>query len=101
VTVDGLNVAVIPGGAPETESETGELNPATAVSDTDTLALVPVFSSTDVGAVVIEKSGFGFEFPNTMFVTGWISIPLGAMPVWPCRKSNIAIPVIWTGTFAV
>jgi hypothetical protein len=68
--VDGLRVAVIPSGAPETESDTGELNPATAVSDTETLALVPVFSSTDVGEVAIEKSGFGGEFPNTMFVTG-------------------------------
>lgn len=96
-----MNVAVIPGGVPETESDTGELNPATAVSDTDTLALVPVFSSTDVGEVVIEKSGFGLEFPNKMFVTGWSSIPLGATPVWPCRKSNIPIPIIWTGTFAV
>jgi hypothetical protein len=100
VTVDGLNVAVIPGGAPETESDTGELNPANAVSDTDTLALVPVFSSTDGGEVVIEKSGFGFGL-NTMFSTGWSSIPLGATPVWPCRKSNIPTPVIWTGTFTV
>lgn len=95
-------MAVIPAGAPERESDTGELDPANSVTNTDTLALVPAFSSTDVGVVVMEKSGFGLEFPlNTMFVTGWISIPLGATPVWPCRKSNIAIPVIWTGTFAV
>jgi hypothetical protein len=95
-------VAVIPGGAPETESDTGELNPAKAVSDTDTLALVPVFNSTDVGEVVKAKSGFGLEFGlNTMSSTGWSSIPLGATPVWPCKKSNIPIPLSWTGTLTV
>ncbi len=94
-------MAVIPGGAPETEMETGELNPASAASDTETLALFPPFKSTDVGEVAIEKSGVGLTFQKTMFVTGWISIPFGASPVCPCRKSNIATPVIWTGTFAV
>ena len=34
-------------------------------------------------------------------ITGCNSIPFGATPVWPWRKSNIPIPVMRTGVLVV
>src|SRR5262249_32280200 len=39
--------------------------------------------------------------PKQIDRTGCSSIPFGATPVWPCKKSNIGIPVTVTGIFAV
>ncbi len=38
--------------------------------------------------------------PNWMSSTACSSMPLGATPVWPCRKSKKPTPVTVTGTFA-
>ena len=60
---------------------------------------VPCGSESEAGDALIEKSALlGLK---TMLSTGWISMPFGATPVWPWRKSNIPTPVICTGMLAV
>jgi len=94
----GVKVATAPEGKPEAESETAELNDPDMVVEIVELAAVPCCIDRVDGESETEKS---LEGLNCTSKTGCSSIPLGATPVWPCKKSNIPTPVIVTGMFAV
>lgn len=96
----GLKLAVTPAGKPEAERLTAELNPPDPDVDMVVVAELPWVIDKFVGAALTVKSG---PVPGlkTMSSTGCSSIPLGATPVWPCRKSNMPTPVIFTGILAV
>src|SRR3954447_22389250 len=96
----GLNVAEAPEGTPETESETDELTPPLTLVETVALPLLPEAIVSADGETESVKSGEVLGL-NTMLSTEWISMPFGATPVWPWRKSNMPTPVICTGTLAV
>ena len=88
-----MNVAVAPAGSPEALSETAELKPPETVVDTVVFTEPPCTADTEDGEAEIEKSGVLVGL-NTMLSTGCSSMPFGATPVWPCRKSNMPTPVI-------
>ena len=96
----GLKLAVTPAGRPEAERLTAELNPPEPVVETVVLAELPCVMERLVSAVLKAKSGV---VPGLKMIsnTACNSIPFGATPVWPCRKSNIPTPVTCTGMFAV
>jgi len=54
-----------------------------------------------VGDADKAKSGVCVPGLKMTSKTGCSSIPLGATPVCPCRKSNMPTPLIWTGMLAV
>jgi hypothetical protein len=97
----GLNEAVTPEGSPVAESETAELNPPETVVEMLVALLPPCATETLVGEALTAKSGAGLPGLKIMSNTGWSSIPFGATPVCPCRKSNMPTPVIFTGIFTV
>ena len=96
----GLKLAVTPAGNPVTERLTEELNQPEPVVEIVSEAVPPCVSDKLVGAALTEKSE---PVPglNTMSSTACNSIPFGATPVCPWRKSNIPTPVTFTGIFAV
>jgi len=96
----GLKLAVTPAGSPEAENEIAELNPPVTEVVIAVLPELPWVTERLVGEALRLKSGV-VPGLKTMFRTGWSSIPLGATPVWPCKKSNMPTPVICTGIFAV
>ena len=96
--VDGLKAALTPDGNPDAEREIAELNDPDRVVDTVELPDEPCWIERLDGESETEKS---LEPANCTSSTGCSSMPLGATPVWPCRKSNIPTPVIVTGIFAV
>lgn len=96
--VDGLKAALTPDGSPDAEREIAELNDPDRVVDTVELPDEPCWIERVDGESETEKS---LEPANCTSSTGCSSIPLGATPVWPCRKSNIPTPVIVTGILAV
>ena len=96
----GLKFAVTPEGKPETDSDTAELNPPSAAVETLVLPELPWVTERLAGEALRLKSGVWLGL-KTMFRTGWSSMPLGATPVCPCRKSNIPTPVTCTGMLAV
>ena len=53
------------------------------------------------GVVMLAETVLEAEGLKMMSMTGWSSMPFGATPVWPWRKSNMPMPVMRTGTFAV
>src|SRR5260221_2104601 len=84
----GLNAALAPVGRPVVVNATEELKPPeTAVVIVDTPA-PPWATETAMGLDEIVKSGLvpGLKM---MSRTAWISMPFGATPVCPCRKSNM------------
>jgi len=98
----GLKLAVTPLGSPEIESATDELNPFETEVE---IVLVPepelpCVTVKLVGEALRAKSGLEPGL-KTISRIGCSSIPLGATPVCPCRKSNIPTPVTFTGMFAV
>ncbi len=95
----GLKLAVTPAGKPEALSETAELKPPLIAVVIDVLPEPPCVTDRLVGAALTLKSAVapGLKITSS---TGCSSIPLGATPVCPCRKSNIPTPLIWTGIFA-
>jgi len=97
----GLNAAVTPAGSPLAESDTAELNPPEIVVETVVVFVPPCATDTVVGDVVRAKSGVCVPGLKITSRTGCSSIPLGATPVCPCRKSNMPTPLIWTGILAV
>ena len=94
----GVKLATAPEGKPEAVKETAELNVPEMAVETVVLALVPCCTDRLDGESETEKSLDGLNWTSR---TGCSSMPLGATPVWPCRKSNIPTPVIVTGIFAV
>ena len=96
----GLKLAVTPLGKPEIERATDELNPFETEVETVLLAELPCVTERLVGEALRAKSGLvpGLKMTSR---TGCNSIPLGATPVCPCRKSNMPMPLICTGMFAV
>jgi hypothetical protein len=96
----GLKLAVTPLGRPEIESATDELNPFETEVEIVLVAELPCVTDKLVGDALRAKSGL-VPGLKTMSRIGCSSIPLGATPVWPCRKSNMPTPVIFTGMFAV
>jgi hypothetical protein len=96
--VDGLKAALSPVGSPDAESETAELNEPDSVVDTVELPDAPCWIDRLDGESETEKS---LEPANCTSNTGCSSMPLGATPVCPWRKSNIPTPVIVTGILAV
>jgi hypothetical protein len=96
----GLKLAVTPAGMPEAERLTAELNPPLPEVEMVVVAELPWLTAKLVGAALTVKSG---PVPGlkTMSSTGCSSIPLGATPVWPWRKSNMPAPVTFTGMLAV
>ena len=97
----GLKEAVTPAGSPVAESETAELKPPETVVETVVVLLPPCATDTVVGDAVRAKFGVGLPGLKITSSTGCSSIPLGATPVCPCRKSNMPTPLIWTGMLAV
>ncbi len=98
--VVGLKLAVTPLGRPEIESATDELNPFEPEVEIVLVAELPCVTDRLVGEALRAKSGL-VPGLNTMSRIGCSSIPLGATPVCPCRKSNMPTPVTFTGMFAV
>jgi hypothetical protein len=96
----GLKLAEAPDGSPEAERETAELKPPETEVETVVVAEPPCTAETEPGEAEIEKSGVLVGL-KTMLRTAWSSIPLGATPVWPWRKSNMPTPLICTGMLAV
>src|SRR5436305_1969130 len=96
----GSNAAAAPEGSPEALSEMAELKPPETAVETVVFTEPPCTAETEPGEAEIVKSGLVLGL-KMMFSTGWSSIPFGATPVWPCRKSNMPTPVIWTGMLAV
>lgn len=96
----GLKLAVTPAGNPDAERLTAELNPPDPAVDMVVVPELPWVTDKLVGAALAVKSG---PVPGlkTMSSTACSSIPFGATPVWPCRKSNMPTPVTFTGMFAV
>ena len=96
----GVKLAVTPAGNPDTERLTAELNPFEPAVEIVVEAVLPCVTERLVGAALTEKSG---PVPGLKMIssTACNSIPLGATPVCPCRKSNIPTPVTFTGMFAV
>ena len=97
----GLKLAVTPAGSPLAESEMAELKPPETVVETVVVFVPPCATDTVVGDALMAKFGVGLPGLKMMSSTGCTSIPLGATPVCPCRKSNIPTPLIWTGMLAV
>jgi hypothetical protein len=97
----GLKLAVTPAGSPVAESETAELKPPETVVETVVVFVPPSATETVVGEALRAKSGVCVPGLKITSNTGCSSIPLGATPVWPCRKSNMPTPLIWTGMLAV
>lgn len=97
---DGLKLAVTPPGRPEIERATDELNPLETEVEIVLVAELPCVTDRLVGEALKAKSGL-VPGLKTMSSMGCNSIPLGATPVCPCRKSNIPTPVTFTGMFAV
>ena len=98
--VAGLKLAVTPLGSPEIESATDELKPFETVVEIVLVAELPCVTERLEGEALTLKSA---EVPGLKMTssTGCSSIPLGATPVCPCRKSNMPTPLIWTGILAV
>lgn len=96
----GLKLAVTPLGTPEIERATDELKPFETVVETVLVAELPCVTERLAGEALSAKSGLvpGLKMTSR---TGCSSIPLGATPVCPCRKSNIPTPLICTGMLAV
>lgn len=96
----GLKLAVTPAGKPEALNETAELKPPLTAVVIDVLPELPCVTERLVGAALKLKSAVvpGLKITSS---TGCSSIPLGATPVCPCRKSNMPTPLICTGMFAV
>ena len=97
----GLKLAVTPAGSPLAESDTAELKPPETVVETVVVFVPPCATDTVVGDADRAKSGVCVPGLKITSRTGCSSIPLGATPVCPCRKSNIPTPLIWTGMLAV
>jgi hypothetical protein len=97
----GLNEAVTPAGSPLAEREIAELNPPEIVVEIAEVAPPPCATETLLGEALSAKSGFCVPGLKMTSSTGCNSIPFGATPVCPCRKSNMPTPLIWTGMFAV
>src|ERR1700730_13329401 len=98
--VVGLNEALSPDGSPEAARDMSELNDPTTDVETAVFTEVPDISPNVVGDAAMLKpfTGGGGVGLKIRSITGCISIPLGATPVCPCKKSNIATPFICTGT---
>ena len=96
----GLKLAVTPAGRPEAERVTAELNPPEPEVEIVVLAVLPCVTDRLVGAALKAKSGL-VPGLKTISSTACNSIPFGATPVCPCRKSNMPTPVTFTGIFAV
>ncbi len=96
----GLKATLTPEGCPDAESATAALKPPETVVLAVAPAEPPCAIESDAGETENAKSGL-LDGLKTTSMTGWSSMPFGATPVWPCRKSNMPTPVIWTGTLAV
>jgi hypothetical protein len=97
---DGVKLAVTPLGSPEIERAIDELNPFETEVEIVLVPEVPCVTVKLVGEALRAKSGLEPGL-NTISRMGCSSIPLGATPVCPCRKSNMPTPVTFTGMFAV
>src|SRR5256885_5795093 len=96
---DGLKLAVTPLGRPVADRDTAELKLPVPEVEIVVVVKLPWAVETLVGeAFKVKPDALGLKI---MSRTGCISIPLGATPVWPCRKSNIPTPTICTGILAV
>src|SRR5215467_7481667 len=93
----GLKLAVTPAGSPEAENDTAELKPPTTADEMVVVAEFPWATETLVGDALRIKSGDCVPGLKMMSRMGCSSIPLGATPVWPCRKSNIPTTTTCTG----
>ena len=98
--VVGLKLAVTPLGNPEIERATDELKPLETEVEIVLVAELPGVTDRVVGEALRAKAGLvpGLKMTSS---TGCSSIPFGATPVCPWRKSNMPTPLIWTGMFAV
>jgi len=96
----GLKLAVTPLGSPEIERATDELNPFETEVEIVLAPELPCVTVKLAGEALRAKSGLvpGLKITSR---TGCSSIPLGATPVCPWRKSNMPTPLIWTGMLAV
>jgi hypothetical protein len=97
----GLKEAVTPAGSPVAESDTAELKPPETVVEIVVVFVPPCATDTVVGDALMAKFGVGLPGLKITSSTGCSSIPFGATPVCPWRKSNMPTPLIWTGIFAV
>src|SRR5260221_13724643 len=95
----GLKLDVAPMGRPPARSEIAELNPPISVVVTVPLIGLPAVTDRLEGAGIV-KSGFELPGLKMMSSSGRSSIPLGATPVCPCRKSKKPTPLIPTGMVA-
>src|SRR5258707_15163303 len=91
----GLKLALAPAGKPEAESEIEELKFPERLETIVADPALPWAIVKDNGDDDSENLG-----PKMMSMTGCNSMPLGAMPSWPAKKSKNPTPVICTGTLA-
>ena len=96
----GLKLAVTPAGKPEADNATAELKPPVVAVEIVVLPVPPWLTDKFAGEAATVKSAV-VPGLKTISSTSCSSIPLGATPVWPCRKSNMPTPVTFTGIFAV
>jgi hypothetical protein len=96
----GLKLAVTPAGRPEADNATAELKPPLVDVEIVALPEEPWVTDRLAGEADTLKSA-AVPGLKTMSSTACSSIPLGATPVCPCRKSNIPTPVTFTGILAV
>lgn len=101
VVPHGLNAAVTPAGRPEAVKLTLPVKPLAGVSVIVVVTLAPWFALRLAGEANSAKSGVPVPGLNLMSSTGCNSMPFGATPVWPCRKSKKPTPISCTGIFAV
>jgi hypothetical protein len=96
----GLKLAVTPAGSPDADNATAELKPPVVDVEIVVLPEEPCVTDRLAGEAPTLKSAVvpGLKITSSI---GCSSIPLGATPVCPCRKSNMPTPLTWTGIFAV
>lgn len=91
----GAKATPIPCGVPEANNDTDGPALPTALTERVAVPEEPALIDNEPGEGAKEKSDPGLK---SISVTGCSSIPLGATPRCPWRKSNIPMPVIRTGT---
>jgi hypothetical protein len=95
----GAKLPLAPEGSPEIDSETAELKLPLTLVEMPAVCEPPCVTLTLPDAAIVKSlDDVGLK---TMSITGCSSIPFGATPVWPCKKSNIPIPVTRTGVLVV
>src|SRR5262249_10830122 len=95
----GLKLPLAPDGRPETDSEIAELKLPLIAVETPTVCDPPCGTLTFPDAAIVKSlEDVGLKMIS---ITGCSSMPFGATPVCPCKKSKKPTPVTRTGVLVV